>query len=201
VITSLEDGHVNRPCGVLRHRHNSVKLLFAYTHCPSRSSDSAQGKCCRNHHEGTGHVYSLTQALASFLLKQQGPLLTPKAQFSPGSPSHMQEPLANQPEQSYEIWCKTCTITASVCKHLLSPPVGGRAHPCKVSLGKTFLCRDTGLFEGVHFPFLLLVCITSQVEKLCPTRMELCWLSPLFSARGVSGIARQLGLSTGCILT
>jgi len=67
-ITSLEGGHVNRPCGVLRHRHTSVKLLFAYTHCPSRSSDSAQGKCCQSHHEGTGRVYSLTQALASFPL-------------------------------------------------------------------------------------------------------------------------------------
>lgn len=114
----------------------------------------------------------------------------------------MQEPLANQPEQSHEIQCKPCTITAPVCKYFPSPPVGGHAHPRTGEPGQVLsLERDTGLFEGVHFPVLLLVCITSQVEKLCPTRMELSWLSPLFNAGGVSGIDRQHGLSAGYMPT
>lgn len=103
----------------------------------------------------------------------------------------MQEPLANQPEQSHEIQCKPCTITAPVCKYFPCPPVGGHAYPRTGEPGQVLsLERYTGLFEGVHFP-VLLVCITSLAEKLCPTRMELSWLSPLFNAGGVPGIDRQ----------
>lgn len=50
-------------------------------------------------------------------------LNTQNTQFPPDGPNcqpsmGIWEPLANQLEHSYEIWCKTYTITAAVCKYL-----------------------------------------------------------------------------------
>lgn len=113
---------------------------------------------------------------------------THNTQFSPNSPNcqprvGIWERLANKPKHYYEIWCKTYTIPTTVCKYFFFPPVLRHA-PLYTgwARAKSFLWRDV---QGYLMEFIFqfsswfasFVRITSQVEKLYQTRVELWWLS------------------------
>lgn len=140
--------------GVLGRRHTFIQLLFASIHCPSRSSDSAQGKMLPE--SPGGDCMSLQPYSSSCIIlavATQPTSNTQNTQFSPNSPNcqpsmGIWEPLANKLEHSYEIWCKAYTITAAVCKYLPSLPVHRHAAPYRVSPGQVLSWgRYTGIFD------------------------------------------------------
>lgn len=134
---------------------------------------------------------------------------TQNTQLSPNSPNcqpsmGIWEPLANKLEHSYEIWCRTYTIRATVYKHLSSPPVCRHIHPYRVNLDQVFsLGRYTGIFDWIHFPISLLVCfhrghhITGK-EALPDKNGVVPAVAALFNAWGVSRLHRMHGLSAKC---
>lgn len=97
--------------------------------------------------------------------------------FSPNIPNcqpsmGIWELLANKLELSYEMWCKTYIIPATVCKYLPSPPVRRRAHPhTRWALAKSFLWRHV---QG-YFPIFLLVFLVHIISQ--PDKNGVCWLS------------------------
>ena len=164
-MTSLEDGHDHPQFGVWEYKPTSFyKSVLYLRHCSSRSSHSAQGRVLPQLPWGARmNLWPPSRSCIIPAVATEPTLNTQNTQFPPDGPNcqpsmGIWEPLANQLEHSYEIWCKTYTITAAVCKYLpfhqysdTHIHVQGGIEPSPFS-GK--VCRDV----WVHLQIFLLVC-------------------------------------------
>ena len=209
-MTSLEDGHDHPQFGVWEYRPTSFyKSVLYLRHCSSKSSHSAQGRVLPQLPWGARmNLWPPSRSCIIPAVATEPTLNTQNTQFPPDGPNcqpsmGIWEPLANQLEHSYEIWCKTYTITAAVCKYLpfhqysdTHIHVQGGIEPSPFS-GK--VCRDVWLSSFANFPLGLFLLWSSHHRPRRSILQEwTCIGDPRSSSMPrVSKVNKMHGLSAG----